>query len=323
MEPEFFGVAKIKDGLFAGDKFAAQDLDFIVKNKIKYIINTVSHEVTNYWEPIGVKYFSLEWNQEVSSDNSSELAKFIEEGISSGASVLVHSVGGKGRSMFLVGVYLMQRYNWNLVKTIEYLHSRVPCMELKANYIFELRKFEFELLKTKTLSSDWSQTNKDCEEVLTKNTFVNSKTTSYTNPEPKENTSKSVNWTDHTKVLEFHFEESIKNPRKLERPLLSLKSCLKAKKPNLHRHFNFSFDTPKPDKPQTPSSRSMTHKPPKKLLTQKAREPPVIQSSKGSPFIPQPRTPSSPFSLLFANSYFEMTGQTNSRLRTCNNLNIL
>ena len=33
------GAIKIKDGLFIGDEFAAQDLEFIISNKVTNIIN--------------------------------------------------------------------------------------------------------------------------------------------------------------------------------------------------------------------------------------------------------------------------------------------
>jgi hypothetical protein len=41
-ELEFIGAIKVKDGLFIGDEFAAQDLEFIATNKIGHVINTVS-----------------------------------------------------------------------------------------------------------------------------------------------------------------------------------------------------------------------------------------------------------------------------------------
>lgn len=36
---DFIGAIKVKDGLFIGDEFAAQDLEFIVTNKVRNIIN--------------------------------------------------------------------------------------------------------------------------------------------------------------------------------------------------------------------------------------------------------------------------------------------
>lgn len=36
---DMIGAIKIKDGLFIGDEFAAQDLEFVVANKVSRIIN--------------------------------------------------------------------------------------------------------------------------------------------------------------------------------------------------------------------------------------------------------------------------------------------
>jgi hypothetical protein len=39
MDDTVIGAIKIKDGLFIGDEFAAQDLEFVVTNKVTHIIN--------------------------------------------------------------------------------------------------------------------------------------------------------------------------------------------------------------------------------------------------------------------------------------------
>jgi hypothetical protein len=39
MDFEIVGAIKIKDGLFLGDEYAAQDLEFVVTNKVSRIIN--------------------------------------------------------------------------------------------------------------------------------------------------------------------------------------------------------------------------------------------------------------------------------------------
>ena len=36
---EILGAVKVKDGVFIGDELAAQDLEFVVANKVTHIIN--------------------------------------------------------------------------------------------------------------------------------------------------------------------------------------------------------------------------------------------------------------------------------------------
>jgi hypothetical protein len=66
MDSTLIGAVKVKDGLFIGDEFAAQDLEFVVTNKVTHIINTAKRQVPCHWEPIGVRYVKLNW---LDSDN--------------------------------------------------------------------------------------------------------------------------------------------------------------------------------------------------------------------------------------------------------------
>ena len=48
MEMEILGAVKVKDGLFVGDEFAAQDLEFVVTNKATHVINCAARQVPNH-----------------------------------------------------------------------------------------------------------------------------------------------------------------------------------------------------------------------------------------------------------------------------------
>lgn len=55
------GAIKVKDGLFIGDELAAQDLEFLVTNKVTNLINCAGRQVPNHWEPIGIQYLTYIW----------------------------------------------------------------------------------------------------------------------------------------------------------------------------------------------------------------------------------------------------------------------
>lgn len=61
MTPDMIGAIKIKDALFIGDELAAQDLEFVVNNKVTHIINCSGRQIPNHWEPIGVAYLTFYW----------------------------------------------------------------------------------------------------------------------------------------------------------------------------------------------------------------------------------------------------------------------
>ena len=149
---DMIGAIKIKDALFIGDELAAQDLEFVVNNKVTHIINCSGRQIPNHWEPIGVAYLTFYWldvdNQVLFDQNdkiTTEIYNFIEEAHSKGESVLVHSNRGQSRASAVLVVYFMQKYKWTLFKTLEFLNSRRPDLEIRASFINQLSDFERKL----------------------------------------------------------------------------------------------------------------------------------------------------------------------------------
>ena len=98
---DMIGAIKIKDGLFIGDSFAAQDQEFVVANKVTHIINCAGKRVPNHWEGRGVVYLTFQWldleNQiifDTKDTTTKAIFDFIENAIKKYESVLVHSVRG-------------------------------------------------------------------------------------------------------------------------------------------------------------------------------------------------------------------------------------
>lgn len=182
---EILGAVKVKDGLFIGDELAAQDLEFVVSNKVTRIINTSGRQVPNHWESIGVVYLTYYW---VDADNqvildqkdavASETFRFIEEALANAESILIHSVRGQSRSCCILAAYMMRKYSWGLRKTMEFLSFRRPDMNLKPAFLQQLTSLERRLVAAKQpLSSDWTAADTsrwECEELLLRNTYLNS-----------------------------------------------------------------------------------------------------------------------------------------------------
>lgn len=192
MEQDMIGAIKIKDALFIGDELASQDLEFVVNNKVTHIINWAGREIANHWEPIGVAYLTFYWldvdNQVLFDQNdkiTTEINNFIDEAHVKGESVLVHSVRGQSRASAVLAVYFMQKYKWTLFKTLEFLNSRRPDLEIRAAFINQLSEFERRLWSQGRgpESGDWNElSNKinidednliEWEELLLRNTFLN------------------------------------------------------------------------------------------------------------------------------------------------------
>ena len=75
------------------------------------------------------------------------------------------------------------RFNWTLFKTLEYLNSRRPDLEIRANFFHQLTNLEGRLIKNSNgnVTSSWNEvcSELDNDEILLRNTFLNAKNAPY------------------------------------------------------------------------------------------------------------------------------------------------
>lgn len=64
-----------------------------------------------------------------------EIVKFIDEAINSGTSALIHSMRGQSRASVIGILYFMEKYQWGLLKALEFINSRRPDLEIRANFL--------------------------------------------------------------------------------------------------------------------------------------------------------------------------------------------
>ncbi|KAL4492919.1 hypothetical protein ABPG72_020698 [Tetrahymena utriculariae] len=184
------GAIKIKDGLFIGDEYAAQDLEFVITNKVTHIINCAGQSIGNIWEQIGVMYLTFPWtqsDQQILFDEQdeilNEIVKFIDEAAEAGESILVHSVKGQSRACCVLASYFMKKYNWALLKTLEFLNSRRPDLEIRSSFFQQLTNLSKKLQITGSgaMIQDWNEISYfpngivNVEELIIRNTFLNSR----------------------------------------------------------------------------------------------------------------------------------------------------
>jgi protein-tyrosine phosphatase len=141
-DDDMIGAIKIKDGLFIGDSYAARDFEFVVANKVTKVVNCAGRQIQNQWSNIGVQYLTYPWldseNQQLfeqSDKTTNEIFSFIEDAMEKFESILVHSVRGQSRASCVIASYLMRKYRWSLLKTLEFLNSRRPELEIRATFI--------------------------------------------------------------------------------------------------------------------------------------------------------------------------------------------
>jgi protein-tyrosine phosphatase len=233
MESVLVGAFKVKDGLFIGDEFAAQDLEFVVANKVSRIINCAARQVPNHWEPIGITYISFPWfdteNQvllDTSDKNFSLFYMFIEKGLETGESVLVHSVRGVSRCVCVVTAYLIKKYQWSLYKALDFIAFRRPDLDLNPAFLTQLSSFENRLTRiTKVPRSDkWDQLTSGEEELALRNTFLNARLgqpTDYHLASQEPDKALKLRWDENNE------QAYSKAKNKTDEGLVVIRSCLK------------------------------------------------------------------------------------------------
>ena len=158
-------------------------------NKVTHIVNCSGNTVRNMWESIGIAYLTFNWvdqeNQilfDTQNKVTDQIFDFIESAAERSQSILVHSVRGQSRSSCVLASYMMRKYNWSMIKTLEFLNSRRPDLEIRVTFIRQLGEYEQRLsarnLGPMTVTWNYlSQKNSylESEELLLRNTFMNAK----------------------------------------------------------------------------------------------------------------------------------------------------
>ncbi|CAD8184443.1 unnamed protein product [Paramecium octaurelia] len=228
------GAIKLKDGLFIGDELASKDLEFVIQNKVTRIINCAAKQLPCVFENYGVIYLKFNWlenEQQIlfPNDTANEIYQFIEQAHNNGESVLVHSVRGQSRSCCALTAYFMRKYKWKLYKTLEFLNSRRPDLEIRANFYHQLSQLESKLSKKGQggLSSSWQPNEEqdlplEEDELLLRNTFMNAKSSPADscwldrrifNQYLNENRIRAISWADESVAKKSFKKMKQTNPK--------------------------------------------------------------------------------------------------------------
>lgn len=196
-------------------------------NKVTHIINCAGKQVANYFEGRGVVYLTFQWqdveNQVIfdQKDNSTKaIYDFIENAAKKYESVLVHSVRGQSRSSSALAAYFMRKYRWSMLKTLEFLNSRRPNLEIRGTFIQQLQQYENRLSQRGMgpLSYNFTELSfkgkgfpKELieEEMIIRHTFINSQQgqlVTYNNMDSKAIKKFTIRWIDTMKPHEEKHE---------------------------------------------------------------------------------------------------------------------
>jgi len=178
---EIINISKIEDGFFVGDKFCASNIDVVIQFKITHMINASGSQILNQFEALGVKYLTLDWQEnpnqtlfDIKDEIQDKIISFIDESFTRGEGLLVYSVKGINRALIIVVIYFMKKFCWSLKKCLEFIEIKVKDGKIKKYFLSQLQGYEKRIKRA--LSKDWYNLNiiKNEEELMIRNTYLNS-----------------------------------------------------------------------------------------------------------------------------------------------------
>jgi len=63
----------------------------------------------------------------------------MDEAINRQESVIVTSVKGQNRACFVIATFIMRRYKWGFYKTLEFVNSRRPDLQMRRSFLLQLK----------------------------------------------------------------------------------------------------------------------------------------------------------------------------------------
>lgn len=235
------GAVKLKDGLFFGDSSAAQDVEFVMANKVSRIVNCASRQVFNQFELAGIEYLSFKWEdndiQEILDGQDrvvNHVTQFIDEVLVKGESVLVHSQRGRSRCVTILAAYLMKKYRWTCNKSLQYIQARRKDLAVKPGFHRQLLEFERRLaMRVGILSNDWrtipalkrhSVTDQydPNEDLILRNTYLNSLGPTCDKNGTAVPTPSKIVWRDNAMANKFKLEQGPTETSIEQKPLKSI-----------------------------------------------------------------------------------------------------
>jgi hypothetical protein len=93
----------------------------------------------------------------------------------------VQSVKAQNRACFVIAAFIMRRYRWSLLKTLEFLNSRRPDLEMRPSFLSQLSMYENRLYQRGIgpKTQRWTELSDgsfhlENEELILRNTYLNS-----------------------------------------------------------------------------------------------------------------------------------------------------
>jgi protein-tyrosine phosphatase len=136
-----YNVDYISNNIWLGNKYIANDFNFLIRNGIKHIIN-VTTEIPNYFDFI--KYYNIPIQDKTLNKNIAINAleygsKIIHQCVSLQLPILIHCKRGHHRSATVLIYYFIKYRSFKLIDAMKFIKEKRPlCFRRMTNFLYFL-----------------------------------------------------------------------------------------------------------------------------------------------------------------------------------------
>ena len=151
-------VDQLSDYIFLGACTSAKNSQWLINNKIKYVLNigsptsydslTYNTDDLNYMKNINYLKFDINDRPTANiSDIFNSCFEFIDDAITNESNILIHCASGISRSSTICIAYFMSRNNWSFDTSYKYVKEKRFCINPNKGFLGQLQKYETEKVK--------------------------------------------------------------------------------------------------------------------------------------------------------------------------------
>ena len=143
----------------------------------------------------------------------------MNEGVENHESVLIKSEKAQNRACFVIASFIMRKYRWSMLKTLEFVNSRRQDLEMWPSFLRQLQMYENKLLKRGLgpKTQRWTEIWESCdpiknEELILRNTYLNSQQgpwAEFSKINPNADPQKTINHELNNALIKWRDNQSI------------------------------------------------------------------------------------------------------------------
>ncbi|XP_050435869.1 dual specificity protein phosphatase Mpk3 [Adelges cooleyi] len=153
---------EILPDLFLGNATNSEDLEWLKKHRIEYILNVTSDLPNTFEEQGSIKYMQIPISDHIGQNLAGffpQAIEFIDNGRAQKKGVLVHCLAGISRSVTVMLAYLMAHRQLSLNEAYNMVLKRKANIDPNFHFMQQLHSFEKQLLDARTQPKHQNMSN--------------------------------------------------------------------------------------------------------------------------------------------------------------------